>query len=254
MKSDFEIIEHHFERDDICVFPLSDLHVGSKEFDYVAWESFKRKIMSSDKNYIVIAGDLMNNATRSSVSDIFEETMRPSEQKRWLAEELKPMKHKILCAVGGNHEARSGKDVDDDPLYDIMCKLDIEDLYRPNLAFMALRFGDKLGNGVTNPTYSVLVTHGSANGVSRKERFGYIFDGIDILVTGHTHKPMITSPCKIKVDLHNGKISQKPFLCVTATAWLNYGGYALRKMLEPASHRPQVITLCGKRKEFMVTM
>lgn len=260
MKSDFEIIERSFPREDIRIYALSDLHVGAKEFRADIWEQWKKMILSSPNNYIVIAGDLMNNATRSSVSNIFEDTMRPREQKLWLMGELSPLKERILCAAPGNHEARSGKDVDDDPLYDVLCKLDIEDVYRPNAAFLALRFGEKDGNGLRNPTYSIMVTHGrgggslTGGGVNRNERFGYVFDGLDILITGHTHKPVVTAPSKMTIDLQNKRVSQKPFLCVTATAWLDYGGYALKGMLAPASHRVQHITLCGTKKEFTVTM
>ena len=260
MRSDFYIIEKEFPRRDIKIFPLSDLHIGAQEFNESAWDKFKEEILSSPDNYIVIAGDLMNNATRSSVTNVFEETMRPRSQKKWLAEQLKPLKDRILCAVGGNHEARSGKDADDDPLFDVFCKLDIEDRYRQNAAFLCLRFGDKKASGERNPTYSVVVTHGAGGGmltgagVNRSERFAYIFDGLDVLITGHVHKAFATSPSKIVIDHHNRKVTQKPFLCVSATAWMDYGGYALKKQLLPHSIRPQVINLCGTKKQMTVTM
>jgi predicted phosphodiesterase len=258
MRSDFYIIEHEFPKEDINIFPLSDLHIGAQEFAEGEWDKFKKQILSAPNNYIVIAGDLMNNATRNSVTNVFEETMRPRSQKKWLAEQLEPLKDRILCAVGGNHEARSGKDADDDPLFDVLCKLDIEDRYRQNAAIMVLRFGKRASNH-DNHTYTMLVTHGAGggmtgSGVNRNERFGYVFDGLDILCTGHTHKPVISAPSKIVIDLQNKKVSQKPFLCVTATAWMNYGGYAMRKQLTPASIRPQVIHLSGKKKEMHVTM
>ena len=41
----------------------------------------------------------MNNATRSSVSNVFDETLRPREQKERLIGFLTPIKDKILCAV-----------------------------------------------------------------------------------------------------------------------------------------------------------
>ena len=110
---------------------------------------------------IILGGDLLNNSLKSSVANIYEETMRPREQKRRMAEMLKPISHKILCAVNGNHERRSGKDADDDPTYDIMCKLDLEHLYRENMAFLCLRFGNKKGDGLRNPTYTFVVTHGA---------------------------------------------------------------------------------------------
>ena len=68
----------------------------------------------------------MNNATKTSVSNVYAETMRPREQKRKLVEMLTPLRDKILVATPGNHERRSIRDVDEDPMYDIMCKLDLE--------------------------------------------------------------------------------------------------------------------------------
>ena len=86
---------------------------------------------------------MVNNATRSSVSDVFAETMRPREQKRYLVNALKCLTERIICGVPGNHEARSGKDADDDPLFDVFCKLDLEDVYRQNIAFVRLCFGER---------------------------------------------------------------------------------------------------------------
>jgi calcineurin-like phosphoesterase family protein len=186
--------------------------------------------------------------------------MRPSEQKRLMAKMLEPLKGRILCAVSGNHERRSMKDADDEPTYDIMCKLDLEHLYRENLAFVKLRIGDQKGNGSTNPTYTLAVTHGAGGGalsggtVNRNERFGYAIEGVDALIVGHSHKPIITQPAKLVVDHANNKISVKPFKVVVSTAWLGYGGYAAQKMLIPSSHSVQRICLAGKHKELTVTM
>jgi predicted MPP superfamily phosphohydrolase len=150
---DFEIIIHEFEENnDITVIPISDVHLGANEHMQRAWERFCIDVLKEPNTYITLGGDLINNATRNSVSNIFEETMRPSEQKRMMAKMLEPLRGRILCAVSGNHERRSMKDADDEPTYDIMCKLDLEHLYRENLAFVKLRIGDKNGNGATNPT------------------------------------------------------------------------------------------------------
>lgn len=261
MHSDFEIIQHHFkEKKDIKIYPISDVHLGAAEHLETFWNDFVGKVQEDENAYVILGGDLINNSTRNSVANVFAETMRPREQKRLMAEMLSPIKDKILCAVTGNHERRSGKDADDDPTYDIMCKLDIEDVYRENVAFLKLQFGDVYGDGKKNPTYTFVVTHGAGGGmltggsVNRNERFGYVIDGMDCLVVGHTHKPWVTQPSKIKIDAHNNKVSIKPFKVVSSTSWLDYGGYAAQKMLIPSSHAPQIITVCGNHKEIKVTM
>ena len=263
MLNDFTMIQHKFtENNDIHIIPISDVHLGAAEHMQKDWELFCQSVLETPNTFITLGGDLINNATRNSVSNIFKETMFPSTQKRKMAEMLKPLARdgRILCAVSGNHERRSQKDCDDEPMFDIMCKLDLEHLYRENMAFVKIQMGDVKANRVKNPTYLLVVTHGAGGGiatggsVNRNERFGYAIDGADCLIVGHTHKPFVTQPSKIFVDTHNNKISFKPFKVVCSTAWLDFGGYAAQKMLLPSSHAPQIITLCGNKKEIKVTM
>lgn len=261
MLSDFELIKHKMpSNNNITIIPIADVHLGAAEHMQNEWKDFCDTILQEPNTFLILGGDLINNATRSSVSNVFEDTIRPREQKKVITEMLEPLKGRILCSVSGNHERRSTKDADDDPSYDIMCKLDLESIYRENIAFVKIQFGDQKANGLKNPTYVLAVTHGSGGGiytggaVNRNERFAYVVDGIDCLISGHTHKPFVTQPAKIKIDPFNNKISVKPFKVVCATSWLNYGGYAAQKMLLPSSHALQRLTLCGDRKELLVTM
>lgn len=261
MLNDFEMITYHYpENENIIIVPISDVHLGAAEHLEREWGQFCADIISHPTAKIMLCGDLINNATRTSVSNVFDETMRPREQKKRMVEMLAPLRDRVLCSVSGNHERRSGKDCDDDATYDILCKLDLEDKYRENIAFVRIRIGEKNGNGAHNPTYVIAVSHGSGGGmlsggtINRNERFGYAIDGLDCLVVGHSHKPMISQPAKIKIDPFNNKVSIKPFKVVVATSWLGWGGYAAQKMLLPASLAPQTITLHGKRKDITVTM
>lgn len=210
--------------------------------------------------YLILAGDLINNATKSSVSNCFDDIYRPSEQKKMMARILEPVRDRILCGVPGNHEDRSGKDVDDDPLYDIMAKLDIEDRYRKNRAVVKIQIGNntKCHDG-SSPTYIFAVVHGSGGGaltgagVNRAERYAYAFDGIDALILGHTHKPLNTIPSKFRVDTRNNRVKEVPFDVIVATSWLRNTEYAAKKMLNPTSHVLQKITLCGTKKEIEIS-
>jgi predicted phosphodiesterase len=222
---------------------------------------FIGKVAETPNVYLALAGDLVDNCTRNSIGSVFSQRYRPADQKKLIAKLLEPVRDRVLVAVQGNHEARSMKDADDCPLYDICCKLDIEHLYRENIAFVKIQMGDNhKSEGKRNPTYILAVTHGTGGGlytggaVNRNERFGYVLDGVDALITGHTHKPVVSSPGKIKVNPFNNTISVVPFKVVTATSWLEYGGYAARKMLLPATHTIQTMTLRGKKKEIIVTM
>lgn len=262
MLPDFQMIVHKFpDRPDITIVPLADVHIGSPGCMEEEFIDFLGRVALTPNVYLALGGDLVDNVTRNSVGSVFTQRYRPADQKKLIAKLLEPVRDRILVAVQGNHEARSMKDADDCPLYDIMCKLDIEHLYRENIAFVKIQMGDNRNQkGSFNPTYVLAVTHGNGGGmytggaVNRNERFGYVIDGIDALITGHTHKPVVSSPGKIKVDPRQNTISVVPFKVITATSWLEYGGYAAKKMLLPATHTLQTMTLKGKKKEIIVTM
>lgn len=250
MKDDFEVIKYKFD-DEIRIIPIFDLHYGSIGCNLKEWKNFIEYVLMNEDVYVVLGGDLVDNQTKNSHSP-FDATIRPSEQKRWLAEQLKLIKDRILCVTSGNHEKRKDNTAsDDDFMYDVCMKLDIEDKYRPNMCFLKVQLGDR--NEHNRKTYMIGVTHGSGGGtltgtgINKNEKFGYTIDGLDVLITGHTHKASITKPSKIVFDSKNDKITMKPFYAITATSWLDYGGYALRQQLNPASHMFQEITLTKQK-------
>ena len=267
MLPDFEMIQHQFlGGHDITVIPISDVHLGSPECMEQEFIQFVSKVKEAENVYLILGGDLIENGTRSSVgSSVFRQKMSPSEQKREMANILEPIRDRLLCVLPGNHERRSGRDSDDDPCYDIAVKLDCEHLYRENIAFIKIRLGKEdyktcQISGPLRPTYVLTVVHGSGGGmltggaVNRAERFGYVIDGADALILGHTHRPYITQPGKIYIDRQNNKVSIKPFKVISATSWLEYGGYAAQKMLTPTTHCLNKLILKGDKKEIIVTM
>jgi predicted phosphodiesterase len=259
MISNFDVIVRHIEgNEDINIYCIADLHVGALEFLAGEWKHFKEQVLSEPNSYIIIAGDMMNNSTRSSVSNVFEELMPPRMQKRWLVEQLRPFakQGRILCATDGNHERRSCRDADDDPLYDVMSKLDLEDIYRPDLAFLKLQVGDLKKDGLHNPVYTFAVTHGAGGSgstgasVNKSEKAAAYFDGIDILVTAHTHKGHVTKPAKYVVNKYNNTVTRTHTVCIGCTSWLEWAGYAVRGLLPPADVAdPQMLILSGNKKQ-----
>lgn len=260
MLPDFEMIVHRFPREDLTIIPIADVHLGSEECMEKEFIDFIDSIKDKPEVRLVLGGDLIDNGTRNGITNVFRATMPPSQQKKEMAKILEPVAGKILCAVSGNHERRSGKDADDDPMYDILCKIDREDIYRENIVFMKLQFGEPRSDGLRNPTYTIVVTHGAGGGmltsgaVLRGERFAYTIDNMDALIMGHTHKPFTTAPGKIFIDQRNNTVSIKPFKVINMTSWLEWGSYAAQKMLLPASHTLHTLRLCGTHKEMTVTM
>lgn len=267
MLQDFEIIQHQFYGGhDITVIPIADVHLGASEQMEQEWMAFIKMVEETPNVYVTLGGDLLDAGLKNSVTNVYRQRYMPNEAKRMMAKMLEPIRDRILCAVCGNHERRALRDCDEDMTYDIMAKLDLEHLYRENMAFLKIQLGTpthksgaKTGGG-DRPTYVLVVTHGSGGGVltgsavNRNERFGYVIDGMDALIVGHTHKPFTTQPGKIFIDPRNNRISIKPFKVICATSWLGFGGYPMEKMLLPSSHCLQTLTLRGNRKEILVTM
>ena len=251
MLDSFDMITHRFDRT-INIIPISDVHFGALEHLNQEWTDFCKMVEKTPDTYIVLGGDLVNNNVRTcGFINPYDELVRPREQKKRMVEYLEPIKDRILCAVSGNHEARSLKDDDIDITYDIMTKLDIEDLYRPHMAFVKVSLGKRQDNTTTPiQSFTLAVTHGAGGGiytgatVNRNERFGNVIDGLDCLIVGHTHKGTVSKPSKIIIDRKNDKVTMGHYTVVSMVSWLNYGGYAMQKMLLPAHVAdPQKLTL-----------
>ena len=266
MLPDFELIQHQFYGGhDITIIPIFDVHLGSQECMEKEFIEFIEKVKETPNVYLICGGDLLDFGLKNSLTNVYRQTMPPSQQKREMANILEPVRDRILCFIQGNHERRSAREVDDCPIYDIACKLDKETVYRENIAFLKIQMGEERkengsGNGYARPTYVLAVTHGAGNGalyggaVNKSVGYSTVIDGLDCFVVGHTHKPYTTQPAKIVVDPHNNKVTVKPFKIVSATSWLKYGGYPVQKMLMPTSFCLNRIILSGDHKEIIVTM
>ena len=240
MLNDFDMVTHEFNRP-ITIIPISDVHYGALEHLEKEWAEFCKMVAQSPDTYIILGGDLINNNVRTcGFINPYDEVVRPRDQKRKMVEFLEPIKDRILCCVSGNHEARSLKDDDVDITYDIMAKLDMEDIYRQNMCFMKVSLGHRKHDNTPIQSYTFAVTHGAGGGiytgatVNRNERFGNIIEGLDCLIVGHTHKGTVSKPSKIVIDRKNDKVSMSHYTVISMVSWLNYGGYAMKKMLLPA--------------------
>lgn len=256
MLKEFDMITHEFNKP-ITIFPISDVHYGALEHLNKEWLDFCKMVEQTPDAYVILGGDLVNNNVRTcGFINPYDELVRPREQKHRMVEFLEPIKDRILCAVSGNHEARSMKDDDIDITYDIMEKLDIEDLYRTNMAFMKVSLGHRKDDSTPIQSYTFAVTHGAGGGiytgatVNRNERFGNVIEGLDCLIVGHTHKGTVSKPSKIVIDRKNNKVSMSHYTVISMVSWLNYGGYAMQKMLLPAHVAdPQKLKLTMNKKK-----
>ena len=259
--SNLKLVKHELSSNFnfVEVFPLVDLHIGDSNTDIKLFKRFINFILEQPYRYVTLQGDLMNNALRNSVSNVYGETMSPREQKNFLIENLRPIADRILCIIPGNHEARSAKDSDVALMEDIAIALNKQELYQDNGCYLKITLGSKRENK-KRASYNGLCVHGFGGGaktgasVNRLEDYAYAIEGLDFIVTGHTHKYFSTIPAKIVIDPQNEVIRQRNFACYNASAWQDYGGYGFKMMLKPGRKGASPMILHGSKKQIDVIM
>jgi predicted phosphodiesterase len=234
----------------ITIIPLADAHFGSQEFNEVRWHQTIKRIYEDPHCFCVIAGDLLDTGTRSSVTSPYSQTCSPRRQKEWLIDELRCISSKILACTDGNHEKRVSIESDQYPLYDVMLALGREDVYRENICFVHIRlFFDWNGKKKHRISFTAAVTHGAGGGqyigssANRVQTFGQNIEGIDLLITGHTHRPLTFPVSRLVFDPDAKTIKQKQFTVAVASSFLDYGGYPVQKLLPPTAHTTTEIKL-----------
>ena len=229
MLDDFTLIHAKFEDlDQLNIYPLGDVHIGSKEFDLELFNQWIEMVKNDTNGAVVIIGDMMNMGLRNSKSNVYEEKLSPMEQKELCYELLLPIADKIIGGCPGNHEYRAVKEVGTNPLYDVFCRLRIEDRYRENACFIKLTVGKQ---GKNPNTYGVVLTHGSSK--SKDDKWTYGVDGCDLFISGHTHEATHKPFGKIRMDLTHNKVKTVGYQQVVVIPFQRYGGYAVRGKYMP---------------------
>lgn len=240
------LISLPMEMERVEILLAADIHTGSAEFDEKKWGQFEELLKKPD-TFVIFAGDQCEYATKQSKSDVYTQALSPSQQKRWWIEHLKKYKDKVLCIVDGNHEYnRASKEADDFPLYDIALALGIEDRYRSEAAFVDIGVGDG-GHGKGKQVHYVIrVQHQAKNNVNHGTADG--IEGIDLFVSGHTHKPMDKPLGKLVYDPKNKSVSHKDVENIVCGHFLRFGGYGERGGFRPTAQKLFSVILSGKKK------
>ena len=235
--------------DHIVILPIADLHIGDANFDRKVLDDMLARLESEPNVYCCLLGDLMNNAVKTSVSDIYSEVLPPLDQVRECAKIFKPVKEKILFGIGGNHEARTWRNDGIDMTYLFFAQLGIEDLYSDTTAVLFLKTGQKAYGRHKDQKvpYSIYATHGNGGGrkmggkINRLVDYGNVIN-TDIYLCGHTHSPAVVRQSFFDTDARWGSVVEMDKLFVNTAASLKYGGYGDTQGYTPGSRKyPQII-------------
>lgn len=243
MRHDLEVIVKAFplDQESLHVYAIGDVHVGSPEFNEDAIRKKLKIIQEDPYGVICLCGDLGDYGLKNSKTNVYNATMQPLEQQKYIYDLFEPVKDRIVSAVPGNHEERITREAGLCPLYDLCVLWGIPDVYRENVAILKVLFGSRTGNQQQN-AFCGITTHGSS--VRKHQRFIACFDGIDFAISGHTHTPAYTPHGKIRVNSQSATASHVPYKELVVDANLQPGGYGLKKEYEiPAPPELQYLEL-----------
>ena len=241
---------------EIEIHTLADLHIGDKFANMNGIKERIEYIKNTPNAYCILNGDLMNNATKTSVSDSYAEELTPMEQVEKCMELFEPIKDKIIAITAGNHEKRTYNKEGIDITKLVAMQLKLGDRYSATACFIFLRVGMQSTKRNNRPVlYTIYSTHGSGGG--RKEGakairladMASIIDA-DIYIHSHTHLPMVMKQGFYRVSLSNSSMERVDKLFVNTSAMLEYGGYGEAFEFKPSSQHSPVIYLNGCTKRF----
>lgn len=235
---------------------FADEHIGDEHSDIKRVLQRIEYVKNTPNAYCILNGDIIDNATRTSIGDIYTQVFNPMEQLKRAVELFEPIKDKILAITHGNHENRSYNKEGVNISSLIATQLGLADRYTPTSAALFIRFGDA-GTRCHNRKilYTVYVLHG--NGGGRKEGakairladMACIID-TDVYIHSHTHLPMIMKQAFHRLDNKNSTVAKVDKLFVNTASNLDYGGYGESGAFKPSSTDTPVIYLSGTKKYF----
>lgn len=232
---------------------LADTHIGDSNCDIKLIKDRIDYISKTENAYCILNGDLIDNATRTSIGDVYSQKYKPMEQLRVAEEIFNPLQNKIIAVTPGNHESRTYRTEGIDLSYLLSSQLGVSDRYTPDSAFIFLRFGE-LPKRHRRILYTIYCKHGRASGrkegskINRLVEMSSIIDA-DIYIHSHTHMPAIVKTGYFRVDNKNSSVGQISRMFVNTAAALNYGGYGDTNEYSPSSTDTPVIYLNGTEKD-----
>lgn len=210
--------------------------------------------MEEENRFVIVNGDIINNAIKHSVSDIYSEKLSPTEALEKTIEVLEPIKDRILVIINGNHEERTYRQSGISIMKIVAQRLGLEDIYADPAYKLFLSFGNNQGRKNRKTTYTVYGKHGGGGARTVGGKLNYVdrmahTTDADIFIHSHTHLPGAFRKTFFLSDYRNKKSTKKQRLFVNSSAFLLFGDYGEKKNYPPASTVYPYITLEGEERK-----
>lgn len=234
---------------------LGDMHIGDEFCDLDLIKETIDYVKKTKDCYVILNGDLINNALKTSKSDSYREQMTIEEEQDLLIDLLMPIKEKILVMATGNHEKRTTITAGINPLKAVAYALNMRDKLVEDSYVLTLEFG--VAHGMKNLTnkYIVYGIHGGTGGGRRAgatanalQDMALKLPNADLYVHSHTHTTVNYNDMIFLYDAKTKKVKEHKRMYYNANAFLKYGGYAEQKEYKPVDRSPSVLVVEAIRK------
>lgn len=221
----------------VSILPLSDLHVGSQQFNKDFFDDWIKMAERTTNKRIYCLGDLIEFSSKKVGDSAFSQNINPNDQMDYVVDKLEPLKNDIIYFTDGNHCQRATKEF----------QLDVAKI-------MADRLGVHYSHGfidtfkVNGKEYVVNGSHGNTTSGRRDLSIGAIIRGTkdieaDFYLRGHNHRLLYYYDF---VNTNEGL--KKKHYCYTGS-FLNYAGsYAEKAGLNPLPAGYMVININRNHK------
>lgn len=246
MRDDIKVISVDLpeELEKVEIIPIGDYHEGDEFCDEALMDSVIEYILAKPYRFAILNGDMINNAIKTAVSDIYSEDSNPEEQIARVARRFWKIRERILAIGTGNHEERTYKLTGIDPSRYLAVRLGLEERYSPNsfLLFVSVgRSHNSRDSNIKKQVYSIFSQHGFGGGrmngskLNNLNRLDKIVADCDLYITNHTHTPILNSMRTFICDLQNKKLIEKKKYFMNGNAYMRFGGYGLRYGFAPSA-------------------
>jgi hypothetical protein len=210
------------EADFVELVGIADLHFGHAQHETYKAMKHRDYIAASPDRYCIDLGDPMENTLKSSVGNVYEQTMRPRDQRDYAYDWYEHIGGKLLGVCAANHGERSMREVDFSPEEWLADKFGAE--YIHYQAVLAITVGDsRKGN-----QYLVHVHHGAGGAMTpggiilKMQKSVLKMQGCHAYLRGHNHSWVHHVQTAFIPDPRHGKIREMSQHLINSGGFLGY--------------------------------
>jgi len=236
-ENNYMFVELPEEFEEITIFNLTDLHIGSTHCREDLLVEHIKMIESNPNFYALIGGDVFDYLHKNSVGQPWEQYLAPMEQVSHSARLLMPIANKTIRYMGGNHDRGRGYKLVGADLAEMLANLlkvsyghmetTIDILFKGNLFTMVYHHGGGRGGSIDN------ILRDASRFRSQSAYF------VHWHLSGHVHNALVKPYGVIDREIGKGLVTRRWWLVVGGSYEARTGSYAEEAKMAPT---PQDLT------------